>query len=578
MGYKAPLDDIAFVLFDVLGGEAVPDRDLALSVLAAKAEFCERVIAPLAEVADRVGCRLEGGAVRTPPGFAAAFRAYREAGWTAACAPEAYGGQGLPRVLGVGLDEMEVGANLAFTAYPGLTRGVVETLHAHADAETKALFLPPLIAGRWTGTMCLTEPQCGSDLGLIRTRARPLPNGRFALEGGKIYITSGDHDLAENIVHLVLARLEGAPPGVRGISLFLAPKRKAWPGPGMGAPNGVTCIGVEDKMGMHGSATCALAFEGAEAQLIGEPHKGLAAMFTMMNSARLNVGLQGYAVADAAFQMALDHARNRLQGRSPLAPPDPSRPADPIILHPDVRRMLLTMRATIEGGRLLAHWVGAQLDRLDADPSPELAALVGLMTPVLKADLTDQGLAMTSLAIQVHGGSGYVRGTGVERLMRDARILPIYEGTNGIQAADLVGRKLGADGGRGLTALLAWVDARIADGRGTAALAAEADRLAAARDTLLRTTRRLLAMPAGEQMAAAADYLRLTALVAQGGAWLWAGAAAGQIAAADPDRSAFAAAKLRTARFFFAAILPEVATREAAIQQAPAILADARDV
>ena len=462
-GYRAPLRDMRFVLHELLAGEPVTalpgcedaTPELIDSVLEQAARLAESELAPLNRSGDEEGCSYENGVVRTPRGFQAAYAAFRAGGWTGVAAAPEWGGQGLPRLVNVVLNEMFSSANFSFATYPGLSQGAYDALARHAEERLQAIFLPRLVDGSWSGTMCLTEPQCGTDLGLIRTRAVPSGDGTFRVGGTKIFISAGEHDLTENIVHLVLAKLPDAPAGTRGISLFVVPKFLPVDGADgwrSGERNGVRCAGIEHKMGIRASSTCTMQFEDAVGWLVGGPHQGMAAMFTMMNAARLAVGIQGLAAAEAAYQEARAYALERHQGRSPAGPYCPDEPADPIIVHPDVRRNLLTIKAFVEGARALAYWVGLQLDRAERHPDPaeRQAAddLAALMTPIVKGFLTDHGFAATNLAMQVFGGHGYIRETGVEQYVRDARIAQIYEGANGIQALDLVGRKLGQHTGR----------------------------------------------------------------------------------------------------------------------------------
>ena len=572
VAYTPPLRDMRFVYHELHDCGALADwpgyedytLDLVEPVLAEAGRFCAEVLAPLNRPGDEEGCRVENGVVRTPRGFPEAYRQYREGGWTALSCDPADGGQGAPAALDTLVNEMICSANLAFGTYPGLSHGAYLALRGHGSAELREIYLPRLASGQWSGSMCLTEPHCGTDLGLIRTRAIPAEDGSYRLTGAKIFISAGEHDLAENIVHLVLAKLPDAPRGSKGISLFVVPKFLPNPDGSLGARNGVHCVGIEHKMGLHASATCALAFEEATGWLVGAPHRGLPAMFTMMNSERLMVGVQGLGLGEAAYQGAVAYARERLQGRALSGAKAPEKPADPIIVHPDVRRMLLIQRATVEGCRALAVWVGRELDAQARHPDPEARRaaedFVGLMTPIVKALMTDFGFENANLGVQVLGGHGYVREQGMEQFVRDARIAQIYEGTNGIQALDLVGRKLGMNAGRSLRRFFhpvaEYVEAKGED----PALAPFVGPLTKAFGRLQRATaavaRRGLADPE-EAGAAARDYLRLFGLVAL--AYMWARMAeiaAGKVAeGADPD--GFYAAKLATARFYMERVLPE---------------------
>lgn len=571
--YRAPERDIRFVLHELLEVDklaALPGYEDATAelldqVIGEGAKFCENVLFPLNRIGDEAGCVYENGVVRTPDGFKAAYDAFVAAGWTGLAAAPEYGGQGLPKTIKFVLDEMVCSANMAFANYPGLSAGAYLAIETHADAELKALYLPKLAAGRWSGTMCLTEPQCGTDLGLIRTRAEPDADGTFAITGTKIFITSGEHDLTENIVHLVLARLPDAPKGIRGISLFLVPKFLPKADGEPGARNGVTCAGIEHKMGINGSATCVMSFEGARGWLLGEPHRGMRAMFTMMNDARLEVGLQGLALAETAYQSAVAYARERLQGRALSGPRHPDRPADPIIVHPDVRRMLLTMRASTEGARALAYWIGMHVDLAKRHPDAQTRAqaedLLALLTPVVKAYFTDQGFLCANLGVQVMGGHGYIREWGMEQLVRDARITQLYEGANGIQALDLVGRKLPAHYGRYLRTffhpVMALIERHQSDPELAEFVLPLAKAFARLQQVTLHVAQKGLADPE-EAGAAAADYLRLFALVAM--AFMWTRmvqVAKAKLADSGGEDSAFYEAKIRTARFFMTKMLPE---------------------
>ncbi|MFL5576643.1 MAG: acyl-CoA dehydrogenase C-terminal domain-containing protein [Gemmatimonadaceae bacterium] len=575
--YKAPLDDIRFLLADVLDvgqlaalpgfEEATPD--VLLSVLEEAGTLCEDVLAPLNQRGDAEGCRFEGGVVHTPTGFKEAYTAYREGGWTAMTADPEYGGQGLPHLTRYILDEMLCSANLSFSMYPELGHGATTLLEKWADPELKRRFLPKLIDGTWGGTMCLTEPQAGTDLGIIRTRAVPAGDGAYQLTGTKIFISAGDHDLTENIVHLVLARLPDAPPGTRGISLFLVPKFLPTEEGAPGMANGVTVGSIEHKMGIKGNATCVLNFDGAKGWLVGEPHKGLRVMFTMMNGARLGVGMQGLGLAEVSYQNAVAYARERVQGRALTGTKNPEGEADPIVVHPDVRRMLMTMRAYTEGMRALAYWVGLMIDveehHPDAAKREEATDLVALMTPVIKAFLTDVGFDVTNLALQCYGGHGYIREFGMEQFVRDARIAQIYEGTNGVQAMDLIGRKIPEGNGRLGKRFVGIVqrDLAAAAAGGDARLQAMAAPLGEALRALTQTTSALMARAQqnpDEMGAAAVDYLRLFGLVATG--WMWlrmATVAAAKLAegAGAKGEGARLEAKLATARFYFAKLLPQ---------------------
>ena len=456
--YKAPLDAIRFALFDVIGAEAVyarlgianATRDVMDAVLDEAARFTETVLVPISDVGDQIGCSLDKstGEVTTPPGFRAAHDTFVDGGWSGLTAPESLGGQDMPESLGAAVKEMLDAANLGWANYTLLSHGAIEALKHHGEDWQKAAFLAPIIAGKWMGTMCLTEPQAGTDLGLLRTRAEPSgsDDGSHAISGTKIYITGGEHDLTPNIVHLVLARLPDAPPGTKGISLFIVPKFKVGKDGTMGERNGLRCASIEHKMGIHGSSTCVMNFEGAQGWLIGQPHKGLNAMFTMMNTARLAVGLQGLGLMDRATQNAERYAHERLQGRALSGAKYPDKPADPIEVHGPVRQLLATCRTLTTGSRMLALHAALQVDIIerstDATERANAESLLGFLTPIVKACLTEWSVEVTYDALQVFGGAGYIRDSGMEQLARDARITTIYEGTTQVQAMDLLGRKI----------------------------------------------------------------------------------------------------------------------------------------
>ncbi|HEV2000998.1 MAG TPA: acyl-CoA dehydrogenase family protein, partial [Xanthobacteraceae bacterium] len=463
--YKAPVEDSLFLINDVfhverynnLPGFAEATPETIAAVLGEGGKFCEEVLAPLNRIGDEEGCkRHPDGSVTTPKGFKEAYRAMAEGGWIGLAANPEYGGQGLPYIVAAAMGEYITSANMAFAMYSGLSQGAARSLSIHGSEAQKKKYLPKLATGAWTGTMNLTEPQCGTDLGLIRTKAVPQPDGTYKISGSKIFISAGEHDLAPNIVHMVLARIEGAPAGVKGISLFVVPKIAVNADGSLGQKNGVSCGSIEEKMGIHGNSTCVINYDNAVGELVGEAHRGLHAMFTMMNDARLGVGIQGLSLSEVAYQNAVQYAKERLQGRALSGTKYPDKPADPIIVHPDIRRMLMTMRAFNEAARALVLWTALRGDiayRSDDEKSRQAADdYRSLMTPVIKGFLTDYGFNNTVLAQQVFGGHGYIREHGMEQFVRDARISMIYEGANGIQALDLVGRKLGKDGGRALMA------------------------------------------------------------------------------------------------------------------------------
>lgn len=573
--YKAPLDDVRFVLDTIVGKDslsALPGYedatpDLIDQVLTEGAKLCEEVLFPLNQSGDAEGCTYENGVVRTPKGFKEAYTQYAEGGWIGLSCDPAYGGQGLPKLVNTLLEEFVCSANLSFGMYPGLSLGAYNALSLYGSDALKARFLPKLVEGTWSGTMCLTEPHSGTDLGIIRTKAVPADDDSYRITGTKIFISAGEHDLTENILHLVLARLPDAPAGTKGISLFLVPKFIPNDDGTPGKRNGVACGSIEHKMGIKASSTCVMNFDDATGWLVGEPNKGMRAMFVMMNAARLAVGIQGMGLGEVAYQNAVAYAKERLQGRSLKGTKFPDKPADPIIVHPDVRRNLMTGKAYIEGSRALAALVGYQLDvaekHADTRVRQEADEFVQLMTPIVKALMTDIGFEVANIAVQVHGGHGFIWETGVEQYVRDARIAQIYEGTNGIQALDLVGRKMGQDMGRLLRRFFHPVQAELTAALDDDSLAELAGPLAKAFGKLQQATA-LIAQKGmkdpEEAGAAATDYLRLFGLVALG--WMWlrmAKAASAKLAAGEGD-PAFLNAKLKTAAFFTAKLLPQVNT------------------
>ncbi|MGV3652899.1 MAG: acyl-CoA dehydrogenase C-terminal domain-containing protein, partial [Noviherbaspirillum sp.] len=572
--YTAPLRDMQFVLYELLNVEselqqlprhAEIDAGIISQVLEEGGKFTSEILFPLNRIGDQEGCRLDKDSheVATPTGFKQAYRQYVEAGWPSlACDPE-HGGQGLPLVLNNALYEMLNAANQAWTMYPGLSHGAYECLHAHGTAEQKALYLPKLVSGEWTGTMCLTEPHCGTDLGLLRTRAEPQDDGSWKLTGGKIFISAGEHDMAANIVHLVLARLPGAPAGTKGISLFLVPKFLPDASGNPGQRNPIYCGALEEKMGIHGNATCQMNLDGATGWLIGEPNKGLNAMFVMMNAARLGVGMQSLGLTEVAYQNAAAYAKERLQMRSLTGPKAPDKPADPIIVHPDVRRMLLTARAYAEGGRAFTSYVALQIDRElnhpDQEVREEAAAQVALLTPVVKAFLTDNGWIAASEALQVFGGHGYIAEWGMEQYVRDARINMIYEGTNTIQSLDLLGRKVLMDNGAKLRKFGAQIQALVEEHGTDEAMSEFITPLADLGDKVTKLTMEI-GMKAFQNQdevgAAAVPYLRVIGHLVF--AYFFARMAKIALDKLDSGDD-FYKAKLATARFYFARLLPETA-------------------
>ena len=576
--YTAPLRDLRFVyeeLFDaeeITALEAYRDAtpDLVSAIYEEGAKLCQNELFPLNRSGDEEGCHFENGNVRTPEGFRSAYTAYVDGGWGGLnCAPE-FGGQGMPHSVNIALEEMLCSANLSFSTYPGLTRGVYRALRVFGSEAIKQLYLPRLVSGKWSGTMCLTEPHCGTDLGLLRTRAEPTKQDNYRITGTKIFITAGEHDLTENIVHLVLARLPDAPKGIKGISLFLVPKFVPDEQDEPGVRNSVTCASIEHKMGIKASATCVMNLQEATGWLVGQPHRGMHAMFTMMNDARLGVGMQGLGIAEIAYQAAGAYAKERLQGRSITGTKQPDKPADPLIVHPDIRRILLTMRSFTEGARALTCWVARNLDFRDKAETEEARQaaddFVQVMTPIVKAFLTDYGFEVTNMGLQVHGGHGYIRETGVEQYVRDARITQIYEGANGIQALDLVGRKMPAHTGRYLRSFFHPVQGWIEEQSTNTELQPFVLSISKAFGRLQLATGHIaqagLRNP-DEGGAAASEYLRLFGLVALG--YLWARMAQISIEKKGGDDNAFYAAKIVTARFFMERVLPQTGSLFAAI-------------
>jgi len=572
--YTAPLRDMHFVLHELLNVQeelkqlpqhADTDADVIDQVLEEAGKFAAEVLFPLNHSGDREGCRLDPQThvVTAPAGFKQAYRQYVEAGWPAlACAPE-HGGQGLPQVVNNSLYEMLNAANQAWTMYPGLSHGAYECLRAHGTEEQKQFYLPKLVSGEWTGTMCLTEAHCGTDLGLLRTKAEPQADGSYRITGGKIFISAGEHDMADNIIHLVLARLPDAPAGTKGISLFLVPKFLPDAQGKPGERNVIQCGAIEEKMGIHGNATCQMNLDGATGWLIGEPNKGLNAMFVMMNAARQGVGMQSLGLTEVAYQNARDYAKDRLQMRSLSGVKAPDKPADPIIVHPDVRRMLLTARAYAEGGRAFSSYVALQIDRELSHPDEEVrkqaADQVALLTPIVKAFLTDNGWIATSEAMQVYGGHGYIAEWGMEQYVRDSRINMIYEGTNTIQSLDLLGRKILSDNGAKLRQFGAQVQAFVEEHGSDEAMSEFITPLADLGEKVTKLTMEIgmKAMQNPDEIGAAAvPYLRVVGHLVF--AYFFARMA--RIALDKQDSGDdFYRAKLATTRFYFARLLPETA-------------------
>ena len=583
--YKAPVDDTLFLLNDVFHldrygnlpgfGDASPD--VVEAVLREAAKFSEEVLTPLNRVGDHEGCtRHPDGTVCTPTGFKDAFKQMVEGGWIGISVPAEFGGQDLPATLTVAVNEMLCSANMAFAMYPGLTQGAIAALLAHASPELKKKYLPKMVTGEWTGTMNLTEPHCGTDLGLLRTKAVKQGDGSYQITGTKIFISAGEHDLASNIVHLVLARIEGAPAGTKGISLFVVPKLTVKDDGSLGAPNGVSCGSIEEKMGIHANSTCVMNYDGAAGWLVGQENRGLPAMFTMMNEARLGVAVQGLALSEVAYQNAAIYAKERLQGRALSGAKYPDKAADPIIVHPDVRRTLMTIRAFNEAGRALVLWTALKGDiaRRSEDGKERQSAddYMGLLTPVVKGVLTDSGFANTVMAQQVFGGHGYIAEHGMEQFVRDARIAMIYEGANGIQALDLVGRKLGKDGGRALMAFINEVGGFIKEKSADDGMKPYVTPLGVALGHLQQASmwfmQNAMAKP-DNAGAGATDYMHMFGLVALG--YMWCRIAEAAIAHAKTNGAGQRmSAKLTTARFFMERMLPETAAHFARIQSGAA--------
>ena len=564
--YTAPIADMQFLLHEVLKVPAsdVPgygdlDPSFTSAVLEEAGKVASEVLAPLNAVGDREGCVLENGVVRTPKGFKDAFEAMKAGGWTALdCDPD-YGGQGLPYLMGTAVGEVFVAANMAFNMYQGLTHGAYSAIRTHGSDAQKAMYLPKMVACDWTGTMNLTEPHCGTDLGLMRTRAEPQKDGSYKITGQKIFISAGEHDMAENIIHLVLAKAPGGGEGTKGISLFIVPKFLVNEDGSLGDRNALSCGKIEEKMGIHGNATCVMNFDGATGWLLGDLHKGMRAMFTMMNEARLGVGLQGYAQAEVAYQNALAYAKDRLQGRAVTGAENPKGPADPLIVHPDIRRNLMEQKSFVEGARALTFWAASLIDASVRSGDEAAEGLVSLMIPVIKGFQTDKGFEMAVAAQQVYGGHGYIEESGMSQFARDARIAMIYEGANGVQALDLVGRKLAQDGGKHVMAFFEMVKAEVKAHDGDERMKPFADALKVASKQMQAAG--MYFMQAGMKspnaaLAGSYDFMHLMGHVCLG--LMWTRMAKAALGALDEGRGdkAFLEAKLATGRFYMARQLP----------------------
>ena len=564
--YTAPTKDQQFILHNVLNisemdipGFADLDRDFTGAVLTEAGKLASEVLAPLNAVGDKQGCSLENGVVRTPDGFKDAYDKMSEGGWMSMDLAEEYGGQGLPYIMHTAAMEPMVSANMAFNMYPGLTHGNISAIVTHGTDAQKAMYLPKMATGEWSGTMNLTEPHCGTDLGLMRTKAVPQDDGTYKISGQKIWISAGEHDLSDNIIHLVLAKIPGGPDGVKGISLFIVPKFMVHEDGSLGERNALSCGGLEEKMGIHGNATCVMNYDGATGYLIGEMHKGMRAMFTMMNEARLGVGLQGYAQGAVAYENALGFARDRLQGRAMTGVEAPDKPADPIIVHPDVRRNLMDQKSFVEGARALTYWGATLMDRSHKNGDEDAEALISLMTPVIKGFLTDKGFETCVLAQQTLGGSGFTQEWGLEQFVRDARITMIYEGTNGIQALDLVGRKLGLNGGKTVMAFFEMIKTYIADNKGDAAF--EADFL----EPLKEASKDLQAAGMyfmqnmknpNDALSGSYDFMHMMGHVCLGLMWAKMGRASMDALEAGDTDTDFHYSKIATGRYYMARQLP----------------------
>ena len=576
--YTAPTKDMHFILHDLLkvSESAIPgydelEADFTSAVLEEAGKLTSEVLAPLNVTGDKEGCRLENGVVYTPAGFKDAFAKVKEGGWTGLDMPEQYGGQNMPAVLGSAVGELFSGSNMAFTMYQGLTHGAASAILAHGTEAQKDKWLPNMVSCEWTGTMNLTEPHCGTDLGLMRTKAEPQADGSYKITGQKIFISSGEHDMADNIVHLVLAKIADGPEGIKGVSLFIVPKVMVNEDGSLGERNGATVGSIEEKMGIHGNSTCVMNYDNATGYLLGDEHKGMRAMFTMMNEARLGVGMQGLSQAEAAYQNALDYANDRLQGRAVTGVQNPDGPADPLIVHPDIRRSLMEQKSFVEGARAFILWGATMIDAAHRADDKDADGLVSLLTPVIKGFLTDVGYDMTVKAQQIYGGHGYIEEWGMSQFTRDARIAMIYEGANGVQALDLVGRKLAQDGGKHVMAFFEMVKTFIKDNAGQddaydkdfiEPLKAASKDLQAAGMYFMQNG---MSNP-NHALAGSNDFMHMFGHVCLGLMWARMGKVSSDTLAAGTDDATFYETKLATGRFYMARQLPATALHLARIQ------------
>ena len=576
--YNAPTKDMQYVLNDVLDvknssipGYADLDADSLSAILEEAGKITSQVLAPLNAVGDQEGCHFENGVIRTPAGFKDAFEQVKEGGWTGIdCDPE-FGGQGLPYLVGTAVGEMFASSNMAFGMYQGLTHGAYSAIHAHGTEAQKQTYLPNMVSCDWTGTMNLTEPNCGTDLGLMRTKAEPQADGTFKITGQKIFISAGDHDLSENVIHLVLAKIPGGPDGVKGISLFIVPKFMVNEDGSLGARNAVAVGKIEEKMGIHGNATCVMNYDGATGFLLGDEHKGMRAMFTMMNEARLGVGLQGYSQAEVAYQNAVAYAKDRLQGRDVTGVKNPDGPADPLIVHPDIRRNLMDQKSFVEGARAFTFWGASLIDQAHREGDADANGLISLLTPVIKGFLTDKGYEYASAAQQVFGGHGYIEEWGMSQFARDARITMIYEGANGVQALDLVGRKLAQDGGKHVMAFFEMVKNFASENKGwdedfdrdfLGPLKAASKDLQAAGMYFMQNGMK----NPNNALAGSYDFMHMFGHVCLGLMWARMGKASIEALKNGADDAAFHETKIKTGRYYMARQLPATALHLARIQ------------